>query len=167
MLIAEFAFKRNMDKAKDIDEFVQRLTEPLSMGQTVRYDMDSLAYGEVHQMQMDEYWEYVDMDELPDNLEDELKDWEIDEVKYIRAVLDLPDEIDPPRTWAQLEWMADFANEQSLGNRFVRDTQRALDSRHPFGAFKDVMHDYGLIDDWYRYREDCYRAYVRHELNLV
>ena len=106
-----------MDKAKDIDEFVQKLAEPLSIGQTVRYDMDNLTYGEVHQLQMDEYWEYVEMDELPDNLEDELKDWEIDEVKYIREVLKLPDEIDPPRTWLQLEWMADFANEQSLGNR--------------------------------------------------
>lgn len=156
-----------MDKAKDIDEFVQRLTEPLSMGQTVRYDMDSLAYGEVHQMQMDEYWEYVDMDELPDNLEDELKDWEIDEVKYIRAVLDLPDEIDPPRTWAQLEWMADFANGQSLGDRFIRDVQRTLESRHPFGAFKNVICYYGLLDDWYRYLNDCYRSYVRNELNLV
>ena len=39
-----------MDKAKDIDEFVQKLAESLSMGQTVRYDIDSLTYGEVHQM---------------------------------------------------------------------------------------------------------------------
>ncbi|MDE7419925.1 MAG: hypothetical protein K2N35_06930 [Muribaculaceae bacterium] len=155
-----------MDKAKDIDEFVQKLAESLSMGQTVRYDMDNLTYGEVHQMQMDEYREYVDMEELPDNLEYELKDWEIEEVKYIKAVQDLPEEIDPPRTWEQLEWMSDFANEQSLGNRFIRDVQRALDCRHPFGAFKDVMYDYDLIDAWYRYRENCYCAYVRHELGL-
>ena len=159
-------YGRVMDKAKDIDEFVQKLAESLSIGQTVRYEMDSLTYGEVHQMQMDEYWEYVEMDELPDNLEDELKDWEIEEVKYIRAVIDLPDEIDPPRTWLQLEWMADFANEQSLGDRFIRDVQRVLDCRHPFSAFKDVMYDYGLHDDWYSYREDCYRAYVRDELGL-
>ena len=155
-----------MDKAKDIDEFVQKLAESLSMGQTVRYDMDNLTYGEVHQMQMDEFWEYVEMDELPDNLEDELKDWEIEEVKYIRAVLELPDEIDPPRTWEQLEWMADFANEQSLGDQFFRDVQRVLDGRHPFGVFKDVMNDYDLLDEWYSYREDCYNAYVRHELGL-
>ena len=155
-----------MDKAKDIDEFVQKLAESLSMGQTVRYDMDNLTYGEVHQMQMDEYREYVDMEELPDNLDDELKDWEIEELKYIKAVQDLPEEIDPPRTWEQLECMSDFANEQSLGNRFIRDVQRALDCCHPFGAFKDVMYDYGLIDAWYRYRENYYCAYVRHELGL-
>ena len=42
------------------------------------------------------------------------------------------------------------------------------DSRHSFGAFKDVMYDYSLIvDDWYSYREGCYRAYVRHELDLA
>ena len=156
-----------MDKAKDIDEFVQKLAEPLSIGQSVRCDMDNLTYGEVHQMQMDEYREYVDIEELPDNIEDELKDWEIDEVKYIREVMDLPDEIDPPRTRQQLEWMEDFVNEHSLGDRFIRDVQRALDCRHPFGAFKDVMYDYGLLDDWYSYRENCYCAYVRHELGLI
>lgn len=155
-----------MDKAKDIDVFVQKLAEWLSMGESIRYDLDNLIYGEVHQMQMDEYWEYVEMDELPDNLEDELRDWEIDEIKYIRDVLELPDEIDPPRTWLQLEWMADFANDQTLGNSYIKDVRRALDSRHPFGAFKDVMYDYNLLDDWYRYREDCYRAYVRHELGF-
>ena len=155
-----------MDKANDIDEFVQKLAEMLGIGQSVHYDMDNLTYGEVHQMQMDEYLGYIDMEELPDNLEDELKDWEIEEVKYIRAVLDLPDKIDPPMTWLQLEWMADFTNEGSFGDRFIRDVQRALDCRHPFGAFKDVMYDYGLLDDWYRYRDDCYRTYVRHELGL-
>lgn len=40
-----------MDKAKDIDEFVQRLAETLSMGQTVRYDLDNLTYGEVREME--------------------------------------------------------------------------------------------------------------------
>ena len=155
-----------MDKAKDIDEFVQKLAESLSMGPTVRYDIDSLTYGEVHQMQLDEYWEYAEMENLPDNLDDELKDWEIDEVKYIREILDLPDEIGPPRTWLQLEWMADFAKEQSIGGRFIRDVQRALDCRHPFGAFKDVMYGYDHLDEWYCYRDDCYNAYVSHELGL-
>lgn len=155
-----------MDKAKDIDDFVQKLAETLSMGQTVRYDLDNLTYGELNQMNLDEYCEYMDMEELPDNLVDELHDWEIDLVKYLRWALDLPDAIDPPRTWQQLEWMADFANEQTLGDSFIRDVQRALDSRHPFGSFKDVMYDYGLINEWYRYRDDCYHVYVRHELDL-
>ena len=94
-----------MDKAKDIDELVQRLAESLSIGQSVRFDMNNLTYGEVHPMQMDEYREYVEMDELPDNLEDELRDWEIEEVKYLRTIWDLPHEINPPRTWQQVEWM--------------------------------------------------------------
>lgn len=155
-----------MDKAKDIDEFVQRLAETLSMGQTVRYDLDNLTYGEVREMESAVHNEYVEMEELPDNLEDELSDWEIEEVKYLRAVGDLPNSIDPPRTWEQLEWMADFANEHTLGNSFIQDVQMALDCRHPFGAFKDVMYDYSLIDAWHRYREGCYLAYVRHELGL-
>lgn len=155
-----------MDKVKDIDEFVQKLAESLSTGERVRYDLDNLTYGGLNQFSLDEYSEYMEMEELPDNLEDELQDWEIDVVKYLWLALDLPNFIDPPRTWEQKEWMANFANEQSLGNRFFRDVQRALDSRHPFVAFKDVMYDYDLLDVWYRYRDACYRDYVRHELGL-
>lgn len=73
-----------MDKAKNIDEFVHRVAESLGMGQSVRYDLDNLTYGELNQLSLDEYGEYLDMEELPDNLEDELHDWEIDIVKYLR-----------------------------------------------------------------------------------
>ena len=156
-----------MNRAKDIDEFVREVADLLSIGESVRYDLDDLSYGNLNQMQMDEYWEYLEMEELPDNLEDELHDWEMDVVKYLRWTLGLPGRLAPPRTREQMEWMADFANERSLGDRFIRDVQRALDCRHPFGAFKDVMYDYGLINNWYSYREDCYRAYVRHELGIV
>ncbi|MDE7350496.1 MAG: hypothetical protein K2N25_05465 [Muribaculaceae bacterium] len=156
-----------MNKAKDIDELIQKLAESLEIGERIRYDLGNLTYGELNQLNLSEYSEYLDMEELPDNIVDELQYWEIDHVKYLRWALDLPDSIDPPRTWMQLEWMADFANEQSLGDRFIRDVQRAFDSRHPFGAFKDVMYAYSLIDDWYRYREDCYRTYVHHELGLT
>lgn len=155
-----------MEQAKDIEEFVRMIAQGIEQGVCVRYDIETLAYGEVHQYQLDEYDEYVEMEELPDDLDEELHDWEIDLVKYLRDTLDLPDEIDPPRTREQFEWMADFANEQSVGGRFIRDVQRALDSRHPFGTYKDVMYDYGLIDNWYRYREECCRHYVRRELGL-
>lgn len=155
-----------MDKAKNIEEFVKLVADGLSIGCTVRYDLKSLSYGEVHQYQLDEYGEYLDMAELSEDIEEELRDWEIDEVKYLREIFDLPDEIEPPRTWKQIDWMVDFANERSKGPRFVKEVQRAIDSRHPFGAFKDVIADYGLLEDWYQYRDECYRDYVRSEIDL-
>lgn len=141
------------------------VADGLSIGCIVRYDLKSLSYGEVHQYQLDEYGEYLDMAELSEDIE-ELHDWEMDEVKYLREIFDLPDEIEPPRTWKQIDWMVDFANERSKGLRFVKEVQRAIDSRHPFGAFKDVMADYGLLEDWYKYHDECYKDYVRSELDL-
>lgn len=155
-----------MEKAKNIEEFVKWVADGLSIGSTVRYDLKSLSYGEVHQHQIDEYGEYLDMAELSEDIEETLCDWEIDVVKHLREIFDLPDKIEPPRTWKQIDWMADFANERSKGPRFIKDVQRAIDSRHPFSAFKDVMAYYRLLEDWYQYRDECYRDYVRSELDL-
>lgn len=155
-----------MEKAKDIDEFVSAIGDSLQMRNKVGYDLESLAYGELPQHLLDEYSEYLDLAELPEDIGEELHDWEIDVVKDLRDSLDLPKRIDPPRAWEQLEWMADYANEQTFGDRFFRYVQRALDSRHPFGAYKDVMRDYGLLKGWYRYCDECYCDYVRHEIGL-
>lgn len=155
-----------METAKDKEDLVRQIADLLSMGETVRYDLKTLSYGELNQMNLDEYSEYLKKEELPEDIEEELRDWEIDVVKYLRDVLDLPHLIEPPRHWEQFEWMADFANEQSSDRRYIRDVQSALDSRHPFGAFKDVMADYGLLDKWYHYREDCYKSFVKNELGI-
>lgn len=120
----------------------------------------------MHQTQLEEYGDYVDMAEMPDDIGDELLDWEVDEVKYLREVCRLPDEIEPPRTWTQIDWMADFANGESKGPKFVKDVQWAINSRHPFVAFKNVMANYGLLNDWYEYRDERNRDYVRLELGL-
>lgn len=49
---------------------------------------------------------------------------------------------------------------------FVNDVPRAIDSRQPFGAFKQVMAYYGLLNYGYRYRDDRYMDYVRRVLGL-
>lgn len=154
-----------MEKAKNFDEFARGIADGIGMGCRVRYDSGSLQYGEMLQLHLDEYGDYVDMEELPENIGDELKDWEIDEVKYLRAILELPNEIEPPRSRTQFDWMVDFANAHSKGPRFVKDVQWAIDSRHPFSAFKNVMADYELLNDWYQYRDECCLDYVRQELS--
>lgn len=153
-----------MDKAKNVEELVNEIADLLSIGERVAYDLDNLSFADLNQMNIDEYDEYLDMEELPDDLEEELHDWQIELIKYLRWALELPHVIDPPSTREQLEWMADFANEQPTNSRFIRSVQRALYNRHPFGAFKDVMYDYDLLDKWYGYRNECYRDYVRQEI---
>lgn len=100
------------------------------------------------------------------NIEDELRDWEIGVVMYLREVCELPHKIEPPRTGEQIDCMVDFANNRIFDTKFIKDVQRAIDSRHPFGAFKLVVAHYGLLNDWYRYRDVRYMDYVRHELGL-
>lgn len=73
-----------MYTAKNIEEFVKGIADELSLGCSVRYDLKTFSYGGVHQNQLYEYGDYLDMAELPDDIEDELQDWEIDHVKYLR-----------------------------------------------------------------------------------
>ncbi len=153
-----------MDRAKNVEELVKEIADLLSIGERVSYNLNSLEFADLNQMNLDEYDEYLDMEELPEDIEEELQDWQIELVKYLRWALELPNVIDPPRTWEQLEWMADFANEQPTNSRFIRDVQRALDSRHPFSAFKNVMDYYNLLNEWYSYRDECYLDYVREEI---
>lgn len=155
-----------MEKAQNIEGLIKEIADGISIGCCVRYNPKSLEYGELYQPQLYEYGEYIDMKEFPDDVEDELQDWEIEEVMHLREICDLPYAINPPRTGEQIEWMVDFANDRSSGTRFIKDVQRAIDSRHPFGAFNNVMAYYGLLNDWYQHRDVCYMDYVRRELCL-
>ncbi len=155
-----------MEKAKTIEELVKVIVENVGSGQSVRYDLKTLSYGVVLDLMDIGGWEYLEMKELPDNLEEELQDWELETIIEQRSILALPDEIDPPRSWLQFEWMRNFADENSTGKKFDRDVERALKSRHPFGAYKDALWQHGLLDDWYKYRDECCEKYVREELGL-
>ncbi len=155
-----------MDKIDELAKFILEIADNLSMGFRVRYNLETLECGYISETRLDEYREYLDMDELPDDIEEELPEWQVEELKDIIRTLGLPDCIDPPRTGQQLDWMVDFANENMQGNAFCRDVQRALDSRHPFGAYKNVMTHYGLIKKWYEYRDNKYNEYVIRELGI-
>lgn len=156
-----------MDKAKNIEELAGAIADRIGCGCTVRYNPATLEYGDYMPDMLDEYGDYIDMKVLPDDIGDRLIGWQIEAVKSLRETLALPEEIGPPRTRAQFGWMADFANDRRMGPRFAAAAQRALDSRHPFGAFRRVMAVYGLLDDWNAYRSACYEAYVRHEMVTV
>ena len=60
----------------------------------------------------------------------------------------------------------DKAREEYRKFQVRKDVQRAIDSRHPFGTFKEVMAYHGRLNDWYQYRDTRYMDYVRRELDL-
>ena len=39
-----------MNKAKDVDELIQKLAETLDIGEMVRYDLGNLTYGEPNRL---------------------------------------------------------------------------------------------------------------------
>ena len=166
VLVTKIHQVKIMDKAKDFEEFIKGIANGINIGCCVRYDLASLEYGELHQHELEEYGEYVDIDEIPNDIEDELRDWEIDVVMYLREICDLPKQIESPRIGEQIDWMVDFANNRISGKKFIKDVQRAIDSSHPFGAFKQAVAHYGLLNDWYRYRDVRYMDYVRRKLGL-
>lgn len=88
--------------------------------------MKDLSHGEIKEQILNEYESYLDMEELPEDFGEELHDWEIDLIKDNWAIMELRERIDPPKTLIQLNWMADFANEQLVGGRFVRDVQKSV-----------------------------------------
>ncbi len=102
-----------MEKAKDLEQLVKVLAENVGMGQSVRYELDTLAYGVLIDFLDISGEEYVYMSELTDNLEEKLKDWQLELIMNQREALTLPNEINPPRTGVQFEWMRDFANRSS------------------------------------------------------
>ena len=81
------------------------------------------------------YLDYGDNDITPDELEDE---------RYIK----LPDRFE--------------INEYHMMERFAYDHDerlvRAIQGRGAFRYFKDTAEELGLLDEWYEFRDNCYRS---------
>lgn len=86
--------------------------------------------------------------------------WRKEERALARAIvedqndryLSLPDDSDI-NEW---EMMQAFA--RGVDDKGVSETlQRAIHGRGAFRRFKDAAHRLGLADEWYRYRDQCYK----------
>lgn len=94
--------------------------------------------------------------------EDEIKklrDWQQDNVRLAIDVLEhyedyvtLPDRFEIH----EYEMMEDFSYAVQ-DDRKMNILLDAIRGRGAFRRFKDCVHELGLTDDWYRYRDDCYK----------
>ncbi len=150
-----------MEIAKDINQFIRAVSESLLMGQVVHYDLQTLSYSDAND-NLCEYEEYLDMDndEFEKALSEELNGWQGDWVKEIREASSMPDSIEAPPSWQQIDWMKDFINIRLDDRKFINDATNALNYRHPFQAFKEVLHRYNLEEDWYAYQAERCEQYV-------
>lgn len=73
--------------------------------------------------------------------------------------------IEKPSSRESFQVMADFADSQSgdIADRLYR----ALDGRHPFARFKDVVCLMGISDKWYAYRDKRYEEMADRWLHLT
>lgn len=67
-----------IDKANDIEDLIWQIADLLSIGNRVKYDLKNLYYGGLIETILDEYSDYFEMEELPEDIDQELLDWELE-----------------------------------------------------------------------------------------
>ena len=110
-------------------------------------------------MRLAEEIDQADGADEADDLSD-LPDWQRETVEQAKAVL--AEEggrfVSPPDQFEIHEWdmMRDFADgveDEAVSERLLN----AIDGRGAFRYFKDCVHEAGLADQWYKFRDDQYR----------
>ena len=102
--------------------------------------------------------ESVEGDAMPDDLED----WQEDQVPAARGIcagdkryLALPDKFD----FHEYRYMERFVG-TFTDPRIADQLWSAIKGKGAFRHFKDTAHRLGVIDDWYRYREEAMNQFM-------
>jgi len=97
-------------------------------------------------------------DTIPDNT----LDWEEDEYAAARAIdaadkryLALPDKFDFHEYHHMERFIGTIADDRTADQLW-----RAIKGKGAFRHFKDTAHRLGLIDDWYRYRDEALKKFM-------
>ncbi|RPI63253.1 MAG: hypothetical protein EHM48_02780 [Planctomycetaceae bacterium] len=125
-----------------------------SIGDEVKAYLDTQT-GKVIVVMDDELSAAEDGDEL-----DELDDWQREAVEQAKAIqagegsryLCLPDKFDI-NEWEMMESFALSVENEEHSDRL----QDAIHGSGAFRRFKSCAHHLGLIDDWYKFRDNEYR----------
>ena len=95
-----------------------------------------------------------------------MPDWQLEAIEDAKRVLDSEDFVQLPDRFEIHEWdiMRRFCD--TVDDARVRDAlHRAIRGRGAFRYFKDTAHETGVIDDWYRYRDQAMREIAADFLN--
>ncbi len=103
-------------------------------------------------------------DFLPDGRpEEELPEWQQDELRLRREIASSDDFVALPDQFELHEYslMRRFA--ESRDNAAISDRlTNALRGKGAFRRFKDTALELGVMDDWYRYRDQAYAEVARY-----
>jgi hypothetical protein len=97
----------------------------------------------------------------PDYLGDSPPDWQLEAINQLKSIRNSEDWLELPSCHEFHEWdvMAEFC--QSVQNDAKRDQLLdAIRGSGAFGRFKDIGHRLGLIEDWYRFRDQRFADFV-------
>ena len=155
----------NLEKAKDREDFIKKVADELDSGFMVYFNLETLEYGAILSKWIEEYDEYLDLKE--EYFKQEIKEWDAEDkdmAGYIYETMKLPNRIEPPESYIQFEWMVDFTEEHTSNRKFFQYAEKALNRKHPFRGFKDVLYYNGLEQEWYAYKDMRMQNWVRNEL---
>ena len=89
--------------------------------------------------------------------EDDLEQMEAEPDRYLL--------IEPVASWVGYEIMSDFVETLPEG-KVSRELARALQQRHPFRRFKDVLLSYPSVrEDWFRFHEQAFMKVIQEWLD--
>jgi len=124
------------------------ITQTLDMGMRCYVHKET---GEIKELPTQEMLDYGDA-EL----------WEED-IKKVEEEIDKYAKIEPMRSGDSYPIMEDFAD-QVRDTRLQKRLIEALNRRRPFANFKNVIDNSDVRDDWFKFKQQQYEAWVRHEL---
>jgi len=90
---------------------------------------------------------------------DDFPEWEQEMIQEAADVLDsadyreLPDRFDI-NEYSIMERFCSSVEDERVSNRLWRSIQ----GKGAFRYFRDTVHDCGIVDDWYAFREEAFRA---------
>lgn len=95
--------------------------------------------------------------------EDELLDWQQDEVEIARAITEDKNDrfIEPPDQfefdeYRQLQRFINTVHDE----RMATELTRAIRGKGAFGRFKDTVYSFGIQDNWFEFRTKAMKEFV-------
>lgn len=155
----------NLEKAVDREDFIRKVADELDGGFIVYFNLETLEYCTSREEWNQEYGDYLDLSE--EYFKQEIKGLhseDKDMVESIYEAMKLPDCLEPPESYIQFQWMVDFTEEHASNRKFFQYAEKALNRKHPFRGFKDVLYYNVLEKEWYAYKDMRMQNWVRNEL---
>lgn len=153
-----------MEKAKDYEDLIYKISEQLQCLDKVYYNVDTLEFEGIFDEWISEFEDnmyYNEPTKFPDgNLLDRPRNSYID----INDIIQLKSTINKPESYVVFNWMEDFVETHSDNLKFVQDAVLALRKRHPFRGFRMALDWNRLTEEWYQFRDSKMEDYVRKNI---